>query len=155
MIAAAMRVIGSPFGREANSMHVTYRRTKSLPRNEVLRLYRSVGWSAASKPTRLMNALEKSHTVITAWADGSLVGLGNAITDEGLVVYYPHLLVAPAYQRQGIGRKIMDRLMNRYRGFHQHMLVAEAKAARFYLRCGFVRAGRTISMWVFDGREHD
>ena len=138
-------------------MHVTYRRTKSLPRNEVLRLYRSVGWSAASKPTRLMNALEKSHTVITAWADGSLVGLGNAITDEGLVVYYPHLLVAPAYQRQGIGRNDRwYRLMSRYQGFHRAhagsrgkgraILSALRVCARWQgqSRCGYSTAASTI-----------
>lgn len=125
-----------------------------MPRREVLRLYRSVGWSAARKPARLVRALEKSHSVVTAWADGSLIGLGNAISDEALVVYYPHLLVAPDYQRKGIGREIMKRLMSRYRGFHQHMLVADAKAALFYRQCGFVRAGKTISMWVFKGSEH-
>lgn len=136
-------------------MRVIYRATKSLPRGEVLKLYRSVGWSAARKPARLMLALKKSHSVITAWVDGELIGLGNAISDQGLVVYYPHLLITPDYQRQGIGREIMGRLMNRYRGFHQQILIADAKAASFYRRCGFVKAGKTISMWVFKGGEHE
>jgi hypothetical protein len=48
----------------------------------------------------------------------------------------------------------MKRLMNRYRGFHQHILIAEAKAVFFYRKCGFKRAGKTTSMWVFEGREH-
>jgi GNAT superfamily N-acetyltransferase len=71
-----------------------------------------------------------------------------------LVVYYPHLLVSPDFQRHGIGREIMKRLMRRYRGFHQHMLVAEAEAVSFYRACGFVRGGRTTSMWIFKGTEH-
>ncbi len=136
-------------------MRVIYRTTKSLPRSEVLKLYRLVGWSAARKPAQLMRALNKSHSVVTAWADGALIGLGNAISDQGLVVYYSHLLVAPDYQNQGIGREIMGRLMHRYRGFHQHILVADAKAASFYQRCGFVKAGKTISMWIFKGGEHE
>ena len=82
------------------------------------------------------------------------MGLGNAISDRSLVVYYPHLLVSPDFQRRGIGREIMKRLMGRYRGFHQHMLVADAEAAQFYRACGFARAGKTISMWVFKGAEH-
>jgi GNAT superfamily N-acetyltransferase len=101
-----------------------------------------------------MRALKKSHSVVTAWVDNALVGLGNSISDQGLVVYYPHLLVLPKYQRQGIGREIMKRLMSRYRGFHQHILIADAGAAVFYRACGFVRAGKTISMWVFKGGEH-
>jgi GNAT superfamily N-acetyltransferase len=33
------------------------------------------------------------------------VGLGNAISDGALVVYYPHMLVLPEYQGRGIGRR--------------------------------------------------
>ena len=101
-----------------------------------------------------MRALKQSHSVVTAWIEGSLVGLGNAISDQGLVVYYPHLLVLPKYQRHGIGREIMKRLMKHYRGFHQHMLVADPKADAFYRQCGFSRAGKTVSMWVYKGKEH-
>jgi GNAT superfamily N-acetyltransferase len=135
-------------------VRVRYRSTKSLPKAEVLNLYRSVQWSAAKKPVRLTRALKRSHSVVTAWVQGSLVGLGNAVLDGSLVVYYPHLLVLPEFQRRGIGRQLMKRLMNRYRGFHQHILVAEAKAVSFYRKCGFKRAGKTTSMWVFKGREH-
>ena len=133
---------------------ILYRSTKSLPRSEVLQLYRSVDWSAARKPDRLMKAIRQSHAVVSAWLDGRLIGLGNAISDGALVVYYPHLVVSPEFQRRGVGRQIVKRLKKRFRGFHQHMLVAEAKAAEFYRNCGFKRAGRTIPMWVFRGREH-
>jgi GNAT superfamily N-acetyltransferase len=135
-------------------VRVIYRSTKSLPKSEVLKLYRSVEWSAAKKPTRLLRALQRSHSVVSAWVNGSLVGLGNAISDGSMVVYYPHLLVSPNLQRLGIGREIMERLMSRYRGFHQHMLVADGKAVSFYRGCGFVRAGRTTPMWIFKDTEH-
>lgn len=135
-------------------MRVSYRTLKSLPRNEVLALYRSVQWSAAKKPARLMRALRQSHTVVSAWVDGSIVGLGNAISDASLVVYYPHLLVSPGFQRLGIGREIMIRLLQRYRGFHQHMLVADERAIEFYRKCGFARAGNTESMWIYAGDDH-
>ena len=140
--------------RTDDAVRVRYRSTKSLPRAEVLRLYRSVQWSAARKPDRLMRALRRSHSVVTAWVKGSLVGLGNALSDGSLVVYYPHMLVLPEFQGRGIGRELMKRLMKRYRGFHQHILIAEATAVSFYRKCGFKRAGKTDSMWVFRGREH-
>ena len=135
-------------------MRVRYRSTRSLPKAQVLNLYRSVQWSAARKPAQLVRALKRSHSVVTAWVGGSLVGLGNAVSDGSLVVYYPHLLVLPEFQRRGIGRQLMKRLMNRYRGFHQHILIAEAKAVSVDRKCGFKRAGKTASMWVFGGREH-
>jgi len=146
-------VAGKKPGRNG-AVRVRYRWAKSLPRAEVLRLYRSVQWSAARKPDRLMRALGRSHSVVTAWVKGSLVGLGNALSDGSLVVYYPHMLVLPEFQGRGIGRELMKRLMKRYRGFHQHILIAEAKAVSFYRKCGFKRAGKTDPMWVFRGKEH-
>src|SRR5260221_13084028 len=105
---------------------VHYRSAKSLPKAEVLNLYWSVQWSAAKKPVHLMRALKRSHSVVTAWVKGSLVGLGNAISDGSLVVYYPHMLVLPEFQGRGIGRQRMKRLMKRNRGFHQRIMVTEA-----------------------------
>jgi GNAT superfamily N-acetyltransferase len=71
-----------------------------------------------------------------------------------LVVYYPHLLVHPDFQRKGVGAEIMRRLMTKYAGFHQHMLVADQAAVAFYSRCGFGRAGNTEPMWIYAGQEH-
>jgi predicted N-acetyltransferase YhbS len=102
----------------------------------------------------LLAALRNSHTVATARLDGVLVGLGNAISDGHLVVYFPHLLVHPAHQRHGIGRRLMGALLDRYRGFHQMMLVADGDAVEFYHRMGFERAGKTTSMWIYAGADH-
>lgn len=133
---------------------IEYRSTGDLPLSEVIALYKANGWSSADKPDRLHNALLNSETVVTAWDGDTLVGLGNAISDGHLVVYYPHLLVLPAYQGRGVGREIVRRLQQRYAGFHQHMLIAELAAVDFYERMGFVRAGKTVSMWIYAGGDH-
>jgi len=121
---------------------------------EVVTLYRANEWSSASKPTQLMAALANSHSLVTARIGGSLVGLANAISDGHLVVYYPHMLVQPTHQRQGIGRKMMEALLARYKGFHQHMLTADGDAVQFYESLGFARAGKTQPMWIYAGTEH-
>src|SRR5207249_8965364 len=59
------------WSRRDDPVRVRYRVTKSLPKWEVLRLYRSVQWSAARKPDRLMRALKRSHCVVSAWVKGS------------------------------------------------------------------------------------
>jgi len=82
------------------------------------------------------------------------VGLGNAISDGHLVVYYPHLLVHPDNQGQGIGRRIMSAMRQRYDSFHQQMLTADVDSTGFYERAGFERAGKTIPMWIYDGEDH-
>jgi len=134
---------------------IRYRRKKKLPPEPVLLLYKSVDWSSARKPTELLKALAHSHTVISAWDGERLVGLGNAISDGYLVVYYPHLVVLPEYQGLGIGREIMRRMQAKYGGFHQQSLLADHRAVDFYKKCGFQRAGQCEPLWIYDGQDHD
>ncbi len=126
----------------------------SIEEVEVIELYKANKWSSAEKPEKLLPALRNSHSLVTARISGVLVGLANAISDGYLVVYYPHLLVHPEYQRRGIGRKMVMALNSIYGNFHQQMLTADGEAIQFYKSVGFVRAGNTEPMWVYAGTEH-
>ena len=127
---------------------------RDLPLEAVIARYEANHWSSAKKPEQLYSALRDSHTLISAWADGKLAGIGNAISDGHLVVYYPHLIVLPEFQGRGIGGAILERLKARYQGFHQHMLVADGRAIDFYAKHGFERAGKTEPMWIYTGADH-
>jgi GNAT superfamily N-acetyltransferase len=133
---------------------IQYSETRDLSLDCILALYRANKWSAAEKPDLLYKALLGSDALVTAWDADQLVGLGNAISDGYLVVYYPHLLVLPDYQGRGIGTRLMEMLLTRYVGFHMHMLVADGRALDFYQKCGFRRAGKTESMWIYAGDDH-
>ncbi len=135
-------------------MEVVASLSDTIEEAEVIALYRANAWSSADKPRELLAALRHSHTLVTARRAGRLVGIGNAISDGHLVVYFPHLLVHPACQGQGIGRQMMQALQARYAGFHQQMLTADGRAIAFYESLGFVRAGRTVPMWIYAGDEH-
>ena len=135
-------------------MKVEYRLDDKLEEAEVIGLYAENSWSSAKKPERLMDALCGSHSVVTARVNSKLVGLGNAISDGHLVVYYPHLLVHPAYWDRGIGRGLMKLMQEKYAGFHQQMLIADAVAIGFYEKLGFERASKTEPMWNYQGDEH-
>jgi ribosomal protein S18 acetylase RimI-like enzyme len=135
-------------------LSINYTDTRELPLESILSLYRANEWSSAEKPELLHKALLASHSLISAWENAKLVGLGNAISDGYPVVYYPHLLVLPEYQGRRIGSEIMRRLQARYAGFHQHMLVADGRALDFYRKCGFERAGKTEPMWIYAGHDH-
>jgi GNAT superfamily N-acetyltransferase len=134
--------------------HITLSEKRDLPDDKVIALYTSNGWSAAKKLQELLNALRNSHSLVSAWVGKELVGLGNSLSDGHLVVYYPHLLVLPAYQGRGVGGKIMERMKLKYQGFHQHILVADGRAVEFYRKHGFERAGKTQSMWIYEGADH-
>ncbi len=131
---------------------IQYTETRNLSIDSILNLYKANEWSAAEKPKQLYDGLMNSHSLVSAWDSDRLVGLGNAISDGYLVVYYPHLLVLPAYQRQGIGHNLLQILITKYKNFHQRILVADADAVGFYKKCGFERAGRTQPMWIYQGK---
>lgn len=95
-----------------------------------------------NKPKALLAALNHSHTLAIARLSGKLIGIGNAISDGYLVVYYPHRLVHPDYQGKGIGRKMMQAMQTIDSDFHQQMLTADVAAAKFYQTFGFERAGK-------------
>ncbi len=135
-------------------MSIEISRTDNPEQDEVIALYRANDWSAADKPEKLMAALKNSHSLVTARDSGKLIGLGNAISDGHLVVYYPHLLVLPEYQGQGVGKELMLVMQQRYQGFHQQMLTADGDAVGFYKAQGFTRAGKTEPMWVYAGNDH-
>ncbi len=135
-------------------MKITISDTRSVPQEDILALYKANRWSAAEKPGELYRGLMNSHSLFTARDGEKLVGLGNAISDGFLVVYYPHLLVHPQYQGMGIGKMIMAEMQKIYSHFHMQILTSDGKSAEFYEKCGFKKAGQTQPMWIYSGNEH-
>ena len=134
-----------------NQNDIEYKQTRNISIDDILNLYKSNKWSSAKKPKELYNGLMNSHSLVTAWDEEKLVGLVNSITDGYLVVYYPHLLVLPKYQKQGIGLNLLKIITQKYQYFHQQILVAEAETVDFYHKCGFRKAGDTQAMWIYHG----
>jgi len=135
-------------------MDITISLNDTIDSDEVFALYKANNWSAANKPETLLKALRNSHSLVTARESGKLIGIGNAISDNYLVVYYPHMLVHPQHHRKGVGKKMMNALKEKYNGFHQQMLTADSEAIEFYKSMGFEKAGNTEAMWVYKGKEH-
>ena len=126
----------------------------SLIESEVLEIYEGHKWSSAKKPDVLLAALQNSHSLLTARMSGKLVGLANAIADGYLVVYFPHLIVHCDYQSKGIGTQLMTLMLEKYASYHQQMITADCNAIEFYQSLGFIQAGDTQSMWIYEGNDH-
>lgn len=135
-------------------MAIQISENRDIKIEDIIKLYKANEWSAAEKPQALYKALMNSHSLVSAWDGEELVGIGNAISDGYLVVYYPHLLVLPSYQGKGIGNRIVHKMQERYAQFHMQMLTADGKAIDFYKKVGFEKAGETQPMWIYKGSEH-
>ncbi|WP_026119195.1 GNAT family N-acetyltransferase [Nocardiopsis ganjiahuensis] len=124
-----------------SEFRVTVCAADELEREEVLALYRSVGWSAYTEsPEVLLRALAGSHRLVSARREGELVGLARSISDGATIVYLQDVLVHPSEQRRGVGRRLLDALFAEYPGVRQRALVTddEDRQDTFYQSMGFV-----------------
>jgi len=91
--------------------------------------------------------LRHSPLIVTAWKDQQLVGFARLLTDFVRWAGLYDVVVDPAFQRQGIGSQLVQRLL-------KHRLVAcvrtvwlgTAEGHAFYERFGFVRDGNGHGM---------
>ncbi len=113
-------------------------------RAELLALYQAVGWTAYTRdPDRLVAAVAGSHLVLCARdRSGALVGLARTISDGAVVCYLQDVLVDPAWQRRGVGRRLMDAVLQRYPDVRQFVLLTDDDRAQraLYRSVGLVRS---------------
>ncbi|HFI0742886.1 TPA: GNAT family N-acetyltransferase [Streptococcus suis] len=119
---------------------ITYKQNPQLDFQAVLDLYASVGWTGySSHPEMLEKALEHSLLVLTAVDGDRLVGLLRAVGDGYSIIFIQDILVLPAYQRQEIGRNLLEQAISHFPGIYQlHLLTDNAEKTRsFYEALGF------------------
>lgn len=88
---------------------ITYR-SDIVPKVElIIDLYEDTGLKRPVRDEeRIHKMYENSNLIITAWDDLVLVGVSRALTDFSYCCYLSDLAVRFAYQKQGIGKKLID-----------------------------------------------
>ena len=113
---------------------------KNIAMEQLINLYTSVGWSSYTQnPRQLQKAVANSLFAIGAYDQHQLVGLIRVVGDGLTIIYIQDLLVNPAYQRQGIGTKLINSVLKKYNSVRQKVLLTEntVKTRRFYESCNF------------------
>lgn len=125
---------------------ITFQETKEYTKEALHGLFASVRWESAQYPEPLQKAIAGSDTVFSAWDGEKLVGLVNVLDDSAMTAYIHYLLVDPAVQGQGVGRALMQRVLERYKGFYRILLLAYAEKQPFYESCGLVMEDNELPM---------
>ena len=111
---------------------------------ELLALYDAAGWTSyTTDPATLVAAISGSALVVTArGADGALVGLARAISDNATICYLQDILVRPDQQRRGIGRSLMTAVLTHYADLRQFVLLTDDDPTQraFYTGIGLTRS---------------
>lgn len=89
-----------------------------------------------NEPERLKKMLDNADVLITAWDGEKLVGISRAITDSAYCTYLSDLAVDVAYQKSGIGKKLVE-LTHEKAGFDTNLILLAAPAAvNYYPKIG-------------------
>lgn len=112
---------------------------------DLLSLYAAVGWTNyTSQPQMLASAFEQSLYTLYAYEADDLLGLVRVVGDGHSLILIQDLLVQPAYQRQGIGKQLMQAVLEKYAHVYQIQLTTDKseKNQAFYTSLGFVDLGQ-------------
>ena len=79
--------------------------------------------------------------------NGSLVGAGRVLADGRDCAYLCDVAVLPNYQGTGLGKQIVERLLDKSQGHAKIILYAVAGREPFYAKFGFLRMKTAMAMF--------
>ena len=115
----------------------------NLTVNEYNNLRESIGWNI--KDTSIVeNAINNSTIIKKAIVNNKTVGMARVIGD-GMYYLIVDVVVSPEYQRNGIGKKIIDEIIEKIGNRTEkgqtssiNLMSIDGKEA-FYEKCGFTK----------------
>jgi GNAT superfamily N-acetyltransferase len=90
-------------------------------------------------PQRIQMMLTHANILVTAWAGEKLVGVSRALSDFSFCCYLSDLAVDEAYQKLGIGKRLIEETHNVAGKNSSLILLAAPAAANYYPKIGMDR----------------
>lgn len=121
---------------------ITYKNINKFNEVDIKSLYEDAGWTSYTENIpKLLEAIEESLMVVSAWSDDKLVGLIRVVGDGLTIIYIQDILVLNKFKRNGIGSQLLKYVLEAYKDVRQKVLLTDdRKATR-----GFYEANRFFS----------
>ncbi len=108
---------------------------------DVLPIYEAVGWTNYTQNPEMLEVAYKNllHVLAAVNEKGILVGVLRAVGDGASILFIQDILVTPEYQHQGIGTKLLQQTLEKYKNVYQIQLTTDnsMKKISFYESNGF------------------
>jgi GNAT superfamily N-acetyltransferase len=119
---------------------------ESVDLAELSRLY-AIAPLGNKPPDALATVFGNSRFVCFVYAEDKLIGAGRVLADGLDCAYIADVAVHPEYQRLGIGKAIIGKLVALADGHKKIILYANPGTEGFYRELGFLHMNTAMAIW--------
>lgn len=106
--------------------------------SEIIEVYDSSGIKRPTKDSdRITKMYKNSNLIISAWLNNELIGISRAITDFCYACYLSDLAVKSEYQKEGIGKRLIELTAKEIGKETALILLSAPIAMEYYPKIGF------------------
>ena len=127
---------------------VTFSEKKSLQPEQLLTLFQQAPWAKGRTLNDARDMLRHTDVALCAWDGDHLVGFGRVLTDFVYRATIWDVIVDEAYQKQGIGAEIVQRILHHPRLKKVELFWLCTRRPGFYEKLGFSSKEQTGMVWI-------
>ena len=126
---------------------ITYSIDKNITAEQLALTFNDAG---LERPTndlqRMKSMIDHADVIVIARKGKKIIGVGRALTDYRFCCYLSDLAVIKSYQKQGIGKKIVEKLQSFLGEEVLLLLISVPEAIEYYPKIGFKQIDRAF--WI-------
>lgn len=126
---------------------LTFSEKKALDPQQLLRLFRQAPWAKGRTLDDAREMLRHTDLALCVWDGDQLIGFGRVLTDFVYRATIWDVIVEQAYQKQGIGTEIVQRILHHPRLKKVELFWLCTRRPGFYEKLGFSSAEQTGMVW--------
>jgi len=126
---------------------ITFSEKKELEASQLLRLFHQAPWAKDRTLDDAKEMLRHTDVALCAWDGDLLVGFGRVLTDFVYRATIWDVIVDKAYQGQGVGTDVVQRILNHPRLKKVELFWLCTRMPKFYEKLGFSSKEQTGMVW--------
>jgi len=121
-------------------LNIKYNLNKSITSSEFINILKNSALGERRPVDDLETVkgmIEHADIIVTAKLDDKIIGLARAVSDFSYCCYLSDLAVDEAYQKNGIGKKLIEKVQEQLGSKCKIILLSAPDAREYYPKIGF------------------